>query len=259
MLTFYFSIHCYISLGTIVNKFLYPIGLSLAGPLLCMNRGLIMIMLFAASFMFLLRYRIKVKFIITAIIFLLLTLYLFGVSGNFRINDSSGESFLHTGGATDEFRNSIIPKEYFWSYIYMVTPIGNLQNAININKTLKEDENGYESLIAHEILPSFIGKRLNVKSRNGRDYLVVPALNVGTMYFGACISKGIEGMAIVFLVMIFYCIFMLKTVSNKCIFYIPMLCILSSMIFFSIFSNMVVFMGLLPQLAIIFFLRHKQC
>ncbi len=62
-------------------------------------------------------------------------LYFFGVLGNYRmVKSSSNEYFMEVAEATDSFRNSRIPKEYFWSYIYISSPLANLQNNINENR-----------------------------------------------------------------------------------------------------------------------------
>lgn len=77
--------------------------------------------------------------IITVIIFGILLLFGFGCLGNLRTNLGLGitenvlldsDIIMQIGGATNEFKSSIIPKPFFWVYIYIASPLANFQNLL---------------------------------------------------------------------------------------------------------------------------------
>lgn len=256
-LLFYLSAYCYFSIRTRKNKFIIPMLLTLLCPLVYMNRGETMFLLFGFFMMYLMQSKQIAKKILTVIPVALFVVYLFGMLGNIRSNDATGNFILNLGGASDEFVNSGVPHEFFWGYLYTVTPLGNLQNAINNKKHFQSKGSGPDIVFVHEILPKFISKRLNVPVPNSENYRVVYSLNVGTTYFDSYIIYGWLGMWMVYSAIMAYCVFMLKTIPFNSIFRIPLLCLLSTITFFSLFSNMITFMAFFPQLVFIFLYRKK--
>ena len=257
LLLFFFSSYCYLSIDTLKNRFITPVILSLIAPLLFMSRGTMLFMIFGFFLVFLLsRKRIGKMMLLKLSAAFLLILYLFGLTGNLRLNDPDGEYIMEIGGATDSFKDSKIPTEFFWSFLYIATPIGNLQNTIDSKVIYDPDETGPTALLANAILPKFIGKRLEVKMDDEEKYRVVNALIVGTTYFEPYIIWGWWGMIVVFIVMMLYCIIMLRLIPVDSIFNVPLLCVLSTMTFFSLFDNMIVFMAIFPQLVLIYLFKN---
>lgn len=255
-LLFYLSSYIYLFSNRKGNRYKKLMILLLLSPLIYMNRATFFYMLFGLGLMFLQRSKHRVKNFFIIILTSIGFLYLFGLTGNIRNGDSTNDYIMTIGGATEEFRESIVPKEFFWSYVYLVTPIGNLQNAINKKKKFSEDTSGADVVFIHQIIPQFISKRLGVKKENFENYLVVPHLTVGTTYYGAYIIWGWGGMWMVYFAMMLYTVFMLAFVPCNSLVHVPLLCLLSTMLFFSLFDNMIIFMGLFPQLVLIFIMRN---
>lgn len=97
--------------------------LTLIPSVLIMNRGMLVMIMMSCVFIYLIKFQYKITFkkIAGLAVFLLFALYLFGVLGNMRLNSmyqtntslNDNELFLDIGGATEEFRQSFIPKEFF--------------------------------------------------------------------------------------------------------------------------------------------------
>lgn len=260
LLLFNFSSYCYFSMKSDVNKFLIPVFFSFISPIIFMSRGTALFMIFVFLLMFIITNIEKSNLILIKIASSIIVItYLFGLTGNLRLNDPQGEYILEIGGASDSFKESIIPNDYFWTYVYIVTPLGNLQNVIDEKKIEDLSISNPYSLLANSILPQSIGKRLGAaKIDNYMDkYRVVTGLTVGTTYFGPYIIWGWPGMIIIFIVMMLYCVIMLRIVPVDSIFNVPLLCVLSTMTFFSLFDNMVIYMAIFPQLVIIVLLRNN--
>lgn len=129
---------------------------------------------------------------------ILLVMYLFGVAGNYRtINDLNTQDpkfdktynsniILAIGGASDSFKSNIVPGEFFWIYLYITSPLSNLQYNITKNKpsfTL----NGVMYIIIDEILLDAVSKKVDDllgRKRRGAD-LLVDQLTVPTALTGS--------------------------------------------------------------------------
>ena len=227
-----------------------------------MNRGMLVIILVCCVFVYLIKNQNKItvpKILgLTAIV--ILGLYLFGVTGNIRVNNSyqTGTSlldnnlFLSIGGATDEFKDSPIPNEFFWAYIYIASPLANLQETIN-NYVHEEDIHLYDSFVftTTQLIPDFIGKRI-VSLYNiviPGSYQITPKLNVSTSLVQPYVLLGWAGIALftifAFLFAFFY-ILLLKKLDSE---YLVVGVVLMNAIFvFNTFSNMFSFTGLSFQL-----------
>jgi len=206
------------------------------------------------------QYKITFKKIAGLAVFLLFALYLFGVLGNMRLNSmyqtntslNDNELFLDIGGATEEFRQSFIPKEFFWTYIYLTSPLANLQKTIN-EFEFTEDVNIDSSFdfTVTQLFPDFISKRIvaifNITSPN--PIQITPELNVSTAFAQAYTILGWVGMSffILFLfVLAFFYILSLKKIKSP--YFIVGVAIMNSIFLFNLFSNMFAFTGLSFQL-----------
>ena len=96
-----------------INIFLFPVLINFLPFLLCVSRGFILYMLFGFFLIALMSCKKVGKVICTLIPIGLLILYLFGLMGNMRIDDSEGNIILNIGEAKTEFRDSGIPSEFF--------------------------------------------------------------------------------------------------------------------------------------------------
>ncbi|BAY12875.1 O-antigen polymerase [Calothrix sp. NIES-2098] len=213
------------------------------------SRGTIVVILIAIAFVFLFTNTLKIKNIVYILIAITILLYLFGWMGNIRVPGNE-EFILIFGGASQSFKESLIPKEYFWSYLYISSPIANLQNNIdaNIDGPINYE---YFLFFVREIMPRFLSKYIT------QDYadqdLINPALTTGTMYAQAYSFLGWAGMIIIYIYMIFLIkvtLNLLRRVSG--VFYVTGFSILNTMILLNVFDNMLVFSGTFLPLCYVF-------
>ncbi|MCB5935978.1 oligosaccharide repeat unit polymerase [Caldibacillus thermoamylovorans] len=236
--------------------------LNLIPSILIMNRGMLIIILMSIISVYLIKYERKLTFNriagVTAI--LLIALYLFGVLGNIRVNNSyqtntsllDSNLFLEIGGATDEFKKSVIPKEFFWGYIYLTSPLANLQKTIDEFEHTEDVgiKNSFD-FATTQLLPDFISKRLvpifNIDVPN--PIQITPELNVSTALAAPYTTIGWVGISLFILVIFvfayFYILFLKKYNSE---YFIAGVAIMNSIFLFNIFSNMFSFTGLSFQL-----------
>ncbi len=253
---FNFSSYCYFSQGGGTNSFIKPMLMNLLVPLSFMSRGALLFMIFCLFLLYLMSGKNAMKVLIGLIPSSLVVLYLFGLIGNLRMNDPEGKLILQWGGASQKFEDSFVPKEFFWSYSYITSPLGNLQNAINQKKNFRDDSSGFIPLIINEVCPMFISKHINIPEPKDRaNYYVDPTLVVGSTFFDPYLTWGWGGMIIVFLFILIYVFVMIKIIPKNSVVRVPMYIVLTILTFFSLFDNMLIFMGLFPQLVFVYLLR----
>lgn len=236
--------------------------LNLIPSLLILNRGMLVMILMSCLSVYLIKYQkqITLRKISAILVFLLLGLYIFGVAGNIRVNSSyntntslfSNKLFLNIGGATDEFKESLIPKEFFWGYIYIASPLANLQENINEFEH-KEDINVKDSVVfsVTQTLPDFISKRIaslyEFKVPSGKQ--IAPELNVSTAFAEPFVILGWVGISLytlfIFIVALFY-ILLLKFLKSE--YFVVGVAIMNTIFLFNTFTNMFAFTGLSFQL-----------
>ncbi|GGC65192.1 hypothetical protein GCM10011387_18540 [Pedobacter quisquiliarum] len=147
--------------------------------ILLVYRSAILNVLLGALIVFLLhRKAIPLKLILKTVVGVLFVFFMFGFMGNLRSADGDATYIPRSSGATEEFLNSYIPKEFYWSYLYVASPVANLQN--NINEVVV-DEGGYRDLILNEFLPAFVTKFFR-PAEEKTFHQINPFLNVGTIY-----------------------------------------------------------------------------
>jgi hypothetical protein len=135
---------------------------------------------------------------------IILGIYFFGKMGNIRAVSSMKDNayILKLGGANDKYYKSNVSNEYFLAYLYVASPIGNLQNIINHKKPDYSFRN-FISLLVEGTSPDFIAKHLAVllpeKKDNSKNYLVNTSLNAPTVFFRPFELFGWFGMIYLFL------------------------------------------------------------
>lgn len=236
--------------------------LTLIPSLLIINRGMLVMILMSCLFVYLIKYQRQITMgkISGLIIIGLIGLYLFGVAGNVRVNNTyqtntsllDNNLFMNIGGATDDFKQSPIPKEYFWGYIYIASPLANLQETINTFEHEK-DINITDSLTfaITQTIPDFVSKRvvslydLEIPSGNQ----IAPELNVSTAFSQPFVILGWVGISLftlfIFIFAFFY-ILLLKRLNSE--YFVIGVAIMNTIFLFNTFSNMFAFTGLSFQL-----------
>jgi hypothetical protein len=190
----------------------------------------------------------------------LLVMYIFGVAGNYRtingirqeevqFDDSYNSNvILGIGGATESFRDNIVPGEFFWTYLYITSPLSNLQYNINKNSP-GFSFSGLLNIIVDELSFDTVSKRIDgLLGRQRRDPdLIVEQLTVPTTLTGSYNYAGWGGM-LFFLLVFWFFPFMYCLAVSKNPFGVIGISTLCTVYFFSIFDNMFILTGLTFQI-----------
>lgn len=225
-------------------------------PLLLFSRGTLTIIFMVTIFILLMFFgrKIKIKHLLATGTLILLAMYLFGSSGDTRI--SGGETtILGMGGATDNFLQSSVPDEYFWSYIYISSPLANFQLNVDSQDYLNNNI-PFHTFILAEIVPGFISKYILeiYDMTEAQPALIAPPFTVGTMYSKAFSYSNWLGPTIIFSYFIILIFSFMKVVSKKNPFFVSGIAILCAMSFLNTFSNMLMHSSIiLPMFYIILF------
>ena len=143
-------------------------------------RSNIMGVFLSCFFIFLLNSKITYKVVLGSIVAVLLMFYTFGFLGNLRSGQGDSTYIARASGATDQFLEGFVPNEYYWTYLYVASPVANLQNNINLTK---KDEGSWKVLILNECFPDFMIKFLPFVHREEKSFNQINSfLNVGTIY-----------------------------------------------------------------------------
>jgi hypothetical protein len=258
--------NCYLVDGN--KKYLWGCLYLFIFPLMIFSRGAILLNLSNMFFLYLFSTnKSKVKIYSKIVGLILIILMGFGYLGNLRTSnqmDKSGnldDIILQLGEAKPAFEKSHIPHEFFWSYIYISSPLANLQNSIN--KSVPEYSlKSVFRYVNYELIFDSISKRTGsiVNIDRNEASLIVPYLTVSTVFAISYADLGWVGMAITFLVMMFICIAYLAVLKSTNAFFATGLAILNTLILFSLFDNMISFTGLSFQLLypLILSIRRKK-
>ena len=173
----------------------------------------------------------------------LLALYVFGAFGDLREGDTAIEQI---GKPTAAFQESGVPKSYFWTYIYMTSPMANLQLAVD---TTSLENRGAAEFAVSEMLPDFISKRILpfLDAKQVKTPEVSPGLTVATMFGRSYVYTGWIGPVLLFTLLAALIVVYLQIIRRSP-YRVPCLALLNTFIVFCTFQNMIVFAGLILQL-----------
>ena len=226
--------------------------INLSAALLIYNRGMFLFNLSACLFLFLIyKRRITLRQVAIGTSGIIVTSYLFGVMGSLRVSNESkvpysNEGFLSTGSATAAFRNSGVPGEFFWTYVYTTSPLANLQENISVNAS---GDIGFMSLAQwfnNEVLPDFISKRINHYAGSGKQKVkTIPGpFNATTVYSGSYSYAGWWGVVLMMGVILMIPVLYTRLVPPASPFFLSGLVIINTIFLFMIFDNTLRFTGL---------------
>ncbi|MEH8230666.1 O-antigen polymerase [Aeromonas veronii] len=149
-------------------------------------------------------YSIK-KFVVYVTTFIMLFFYGFNYIGNLRLGVSSNDYILGVGKATDTFKESIIPSEFFYGYLYVSTPVQIFDlNRTSLNMPLSD-------YLLSSIVPDFLSKRLGFV--NKVEMINVGGFNVGGPFLLPYAYFGMAGISM--LLMYFFILNILVYLSIK--------------------------------------------
>jgi hypothetical protein len=225
---------------------------------LLVYRGPAMMTLTSWFFIFVIKNNgLKLKHIMTVAIAAVCVLY-----GNGRLGDmrSPGDD-ARAGQPTAAFRESGIPRTFFWTYLYSTVAIANLQ--LSVDK-IQSNQGTVAEFIVSEFIPDTFSRRImpyvnhRVASNKGnfisRDMLyswnqpqVAPGMNISTIFGRSYGFFGWTGPAIMFSVLsLFIVVYLL--VTSRSPFRVPCLALLNTLVVFCLFNNMMVSAAIIPQL-----------
>ncbi|RYM05481.1 oligosaccharide repeat unit polymerase [Sporolactobacillus sp. THM7-7] len=250
----------HVLLSTGLKKYvLIPFLILVSTPLLIVNRAMFLMILTSCFIIyFCKKRRVRFRTLLFGMLIIMLVLYSFGILGNLRVNNSYSREpdpfdntvIFQVGGVSSNFLNSLIPEPYFWSYIYLASPLANFQQTVDNSNVSTSLENLF-IYATNNWFPDFISKRINTLEdwHVPKIYQISPELNVGTIYGEAFTQFGWLGCLLMFVVLSLTAFIYLISLRNaKSDFYLTGLAIFCTIFLFSSFSNMFTFSGLSFQL-----------
>jgi len=186
---------------------------------------------------------------------ILILFFFFGILGSLRVSREANEvynneNFMDTGKATESFRNSFVPKEYFWTYIYMSSSLANLQYNIDEHPKPVTNATTITWTAIYECLPDFITKRIHTLrgTTPAKEYRIGYSFNVSTIYSRAYSYSGWMGMIIVAVFSLAFPWLFTMGIKPESDFFITGWAIVCTMYFFMSYDNTFRFTGLSFQL-----------
>ncbi len=167
------------------------------------QRSSIMYIIIASTFIFLIsKKKFSIKFFLRLFTFGFAAIYLFGYLGNIRSANGDSTFIPKNSGVKEEFLQSWIPNEFYWGYLYIASPVANLQNNINIEQNVNPS---YSEFFIFELVPDFMQKKIveNLSLTRREFNQINPFLNVGTIYARPFSYLSWWGMFIIFIYLIF--------------------------------------------------------
>jgi hypothetical protein len=198
-------------------------------------RGVTTITLLSWGFVYIIK-RGRLGFTRTLLIpaVLLGALYAFGAFGDLRTG-----GIEELGRPSQAFRESGIPRTYFWGYLYSTSPLANLQYTIDLGNP-RGDLQSFVELVISEMLPDFLSNRLLPLMEVQRVLTpeIGPGLNVATLFGRPYLYFGWIGLAMMFAwFLTFVTVYLVVIRSSP--YRVPCLALLNTLVVFCSFDNMI--------------------
>lgn len=213
-----------------------------------LSRSSIMYIIIGSFYIFVIsRRKLPVTRVLRLVIIGLAALYLFGYLGNIRSANGDSTVVPRNSGVTDEFLDGWVPNEFYWSYLYIGSPVAGLQN--NINTSTKVDPD-VKSFFVYECLPDFISKKIaGVTGARSRSFNQLNDwLNVGTIYANSFSYLSWAGMALMFVYLMGLMNLYYLLISKSSLFKITGYAMMFNVIALGNFSNSIQFSAFSFQL-----------
>lgn len=245
--TFYCTYLFHLYLSTKDRKYLLLYLINFLPLLLLFSRSSIILVLMNSVWIVLMKKNFfSIKLIASLTLFLLIVGYFFGVAGDKRtenqlnLSATGSDLIMEIGSASEEFRESLIPKTYFWVYLYASSPLANFQHIINTDSNHPIDGERILEFVNNEFLPDSISNRINglMGSSNIEMPLITPTLNVATIYGPAYEYLSWMGPILMFIYTIVIITGYLYVNKENKQFLLTGIAILNSIIVLNAFDNM---------------------
>lgn len=259
-----FLFHAYVTTRSRGHFLLFIINLFAA--MLIYNRGMFLFNITGAmSILLVYTSRIRLRHVLYGTTFVAVLAYGFGVVGSARVSHEARKSysnadFLSTGGATPRFLKSGLPPEFFWSYIYLSSPIANLQHNVNTHTPPPVTPGRLSTWAINETLPDFLSKRINrfFGLRPEEAQRITGPFNAASIHTQSFLYLGFTGMALITFTLFLLPWVYVKLIPHQSPFFLTGIALLNTMFLFSIFVNTISFTGLSFQLVYPVILHYSR-
>jgi hypothetical protein len=198
--------HYYIKSKSLTS-FLLFLSLAFIYPLLLGGRGILFVNIAATLVGFIILKGVRFNFTSLLKLFALVGVlgFIFGILGEIRSTNSkvrqssdlSQTLIYQIAKPTSRFEQTGIDPNFLWPYIYVVSPLGNLDNLLN---TRKEYDYDLQSYFVSNYFPNFIQKYLiDEKVTKDKSNLVVDMFNTYTAFGKSFQQFGWLGLSLYFL------------------------------------------------------------
>ena len=208
-------------------------------------------------------YRKSFSFLFMALFLLSIPVcsYFFGLYGKIR-NNLNESAVLNELGASQDFKESSISFNHYMTYLYVSSPLANLQENINRSKGLA-NRGDIEDFIFYCLVPESVTIRLEKKLNLSAPAcnLITPALIVGTFLMVSFYTLGWLGMIIMLIylfILINLCYFLIRKWNTFSITTYSLLCTTVVLLIFSNFLNRLDVLMMLFVYPLLFHFIYKK-
>jgi hypothetical protein len=192
-------------------------------------------------FVYLIRHggRIRLWPAIALAMFVVLGLFLNGVMGDARSPSDQDESQIEVlARPTEAFRQSGIPRTFFWSYAYATSPMANLQTTFNVAFSVIGKETTF---VLGEMLPDAVTHRILdfLGEERIRASEISPGLNASTIFGASFVYLGRLGPPLMFAYLSLIIVAYLLLIRRRSAINVPSLALLNTLVVFCTFHNMI--------------------
>ncbi|MFQ1061154.1 O-antigen polymerase [Klebsiella pneumoniae] len=154
------------------------------------TRKMVMVSFIQILMIYLLTTKIKIRTIFIVTIAILFVFVLFGYIGDIRTGRQLFIQLAHPSFNYPDW----LPSGFMWAYIYIVTPIINLTNAIDMGHT--GDNLNFLCSLLPKVARGALQCTVTDEDSFARSFQISGAFNVGSGYIEIFLSQGILGMAV---------------------------------------------------------------
>jgi hypothetical protein len=220
------------------KRYLTYIFVILIIQVLLIRRSTIVWIITSSAFLFLFKNQnVRLLFIIIAFLLIPVFSYTFGLYGKVRSNLT--ESYIiNSLGASDTFKKSGISSNHYMTYLYVSSPLANLQKNIDEGEGFT-NRNDIKSFLFYCMIPESLTTRLEnlLHLTPPVCNLITPHLIVGSFFMVSFYTMGWIGMIIMLLFLFAVIILCLSLIKKWDTFSIPTFSILTTAVSLLIFSN----------------------
>jgi oligosaccharide repeat unit polymerase len=176
--------------------------------------------------------KLRTKNVVKFLIIILSIILLFGIVGDLR--SGSADSFISIAQPSSNYP-SFLPSGFLWVYIYITSPINN----VNFNIYDYPILNFNPSPLLSSILPSFIRDKITFWGNSGNFKLVDDLLNVSSIFPNYLSAFGLIGSVIFYFIMglTFNFVYFKTKIINVNVKWILILVVILHNIVFSLFVD----------------------